>query len=316
MKALIRKPWVRGGVATVVIGVVAYFFWRSLSSNWDNLQSADLTLGWWALWATLLFVLAVGVSGWLWGRIVQRLDRKHLAGAEGVRVHFGSWLLKYVPGQAGFVVNKVLWGKKRGTSRILVLISVVYENAFLLLGSTVPMLAILLVARATGDGVPQAVWLTLAAVVPLAVITHPAIFRRAVGLLAKRTLKREVPREYFLSTRATWQFQLAYLMPRVINGVGIVIIAVALAQAPPESWIPLAAAYAIAGAIGIVAVFVPSGLGVRESAFVLFATPYLGLEHAIIVSLAARVLATAADLFIAAVYGVLTAQHKRTERLS
>lgn len=309
-----RKQLVRGSIGVAVVGIVAYFFWQALSDNWASLQQADLSLGWWALWATLLFVLAVGISGWLWGRIVGRLDQQPLGRTEGVRVHFGSWLLKYVPGQAGFVVNKVLWGKKRGTSRILVLISVVYENAFLLLGSTVPMLAILVVARATGDGVPSAVWLTIAAVVPLAVLTHPAIFRRVVGLLARRTLKREIPAAYFLSTRHTWRYQLAFLAPRAVNGVGVVFIAVALADASAESWIPLAAAYAIAGAIGIVAVFVPSGLGVRESAFVLFATPYLGLEHAIIVSLAARVLATVADILIAAVYGVLTAIKKRKER--
>ena len=311
-----RKQFLRGAVGAIVIGVVAYFFWQALSNNWESLQETELSLGWWALWATLLFVVAVGISGWLWGRIVGRLDQRPLERTEGVRVHFGSWLLKYVPGQAGFVVNKVLWGKRRDTSRVLVLISIVYENAFLLLGSTVPMLAILLVARSTGDGVPSAVWLTIAAVVPLAVLTHPAIFRRVVGVLARRTLKRQIPREYFLSTRHTWRYQLAYLTPRVVNGVGVVFIAVALADAAPASWIPLAAAYAIAGAIGIVAVFVPSGLGVRESAFVLFATPYLGLEQAIIVSLAARVLATAADILIAAIYGVLTALKKRKERLS
>ncbi|MEX0914055.1 MAG: lysylphosphatidylglycerol synthase domain-containing protein [Demequina sp.] len=300
----------------VVVGVVAYFFWRALSDNWASLEQTDLSPGWWAVWSTLLFVVAVGLSGWLWGRIVGRLDQRPLGATEGVRVHFGSWLLKYVPGQAGFVVNKVLWGKKRGTSRVLVLISVVYENAFLLLGSTVPMIAILLVARTTGESIPSAVWLTIAAVVPLAVLTHPVIFRAVVGLLARRTLKRDIPSAHFLSTRHTWRYQLAYLAPRIVNGVGVVFIAVALADATPESWIPLAAAYAIAGAIGIVAVFVPSGLGVRESAFVLFATPYLGLEQAIIVSLAARVLATAADVIIAAVYGVLTALKKRREGIS
>ncbi|WP_062210403.1 lysylphosphatidylglycerol synthase domain-containing protein [Demequina oxidasica] len=310
-----RKRLLRTGLGVLVIGVVAYFFAKALADNWDAIQDADLSWGWWAPAALVLFVAAVAISGWLWGRIVAVLSGKHLPVRESIRVHFSSWLLKYIPGQAGFVVNKVAWGKRRGLSRLLVLISVVYENAFLLLGSTVPMLAILLVARA-GDGeITHAVWFAVAAVVPLIVLLHPAVFHRIVNLLARRTLKREVPPEYFLRTGSVWKYQLAFLLPRVINGIGVVAIAIAVADAAPSSWLPLVAAYALAGAVGILAVFVPSGLGVRESVFVLFATPYLGLEQAIIVSLAARVLATVADLLIAGAYGLLTASAKRRGEL-
>jgi len=306
-----RKRLLRTGLGILVIAVVAYFFAKALIDNWGAIQDAELSWGWWAPGALMLFVLAVAISGWLWGRIVAAMSGQHLPVAESVRVHFSAWLLKYIPGQAGFVVNKVAWGKRRGLSRLLVLISVVYENAFLLLGSTVPMLAILLVARA-GDGeVTHAVWFAVAAVIPLVVLLHPAVFHRIVNVLARRTLKRDVPPEYFLRTASVWTYQLAFLLPRLINGIGVVAISVAIAGAAPSSWLPLVAAYALAGAVGILAVFVPSGLGVRESIFVLFAAPYLGVEQAIIVSLAARVLATGADLLIAGAYGLLTASARR-----
>lgn len=311
-----RKRLVRTGLGALVIAVVAYFFTKALADNWEAIQQADLSWGWWAPAALLLFVVAVATSGWLWGRIVAALSQRPLSAAESVRVHFLSWLLKYIPGQAGFVVNKVAWGKRRGLSRLLVLISVVYENAFLLLGSTVPMLAILLVARA-GDGeVTHLVWFAVAAVVPLIVLLHPAVFHRIVNVLARRTLKRNVPAQFFLPSLSVWRYQLAFLLPRVINGIGVVAIAGAVAGAAPSSWLPLIAAYTLAGAVGILAVFVPSGLGVRESVFVLFAAPYLGLEKAIIVSLAARVLATVADLLIAGAYGLLTASAKRRGQLA
>jgi hypothetical protein len=306
-----RKRLLRTGLGVLVIGVVAYFFAQALADNWDAIQDADISWGWWAPAALVLFVLAVAISGWLWGRIVAALSAQPLSALEAVRVHFSAWLLKYIPGQAGFVVNKVAWGKKQGLSRLLVLISVVYENAFLLLGSTVPMLAILLVARAGDGDVTHVVWFAVAAVVPLVVLLHPAVFHRIVNTLARRTLKRDVPAEYFLPTASVWRYQLAFLLPRLVNGIGVVAISVAVADAAPASWLPLIAAYALAGAVGILAVFVPSGLGVRESVFVLFATPYLGLEQAIIVSLAARVLATVADLLIAGAYVTMTASARR-----
>ncbi|WP_430868062.1 lysylphosphatidylglycerol synthase domain-containing protein [Demequina aurantiaca] len=306
-----RKRLLRTGLGVAVIGVVAYFFATALADNWGAIQDAELSWGWWAPAALVLFVVAVGISGWLWGRIVAVLSQQHLPAKEAVRVHFSAWLLKYIPGQAGFVVNKVAWGKRRGLSRLLVLISVVYENAFLLLGSTVPMLAILLVSRAGNGDVTHVVWFAVAAVLPLIVLLHPSVFHRIVNRLARRTMKRDVPPEFFLPSKAVWKYQLAFLLPRLVNGIGVVAISVAVADAAPTSWLPLVAAYAIAGAVGILAVFVPSGLGVRESVFVLFAAPYLGVEQAIIVSLAARVLATVADLLIAGAYGLLTASARR-----
>lgn len=301
----------RTAIATVIIGIVAYFFGTALADNWDSLREEDLSLGWWAVVATAMFVLAVAVSGLLWGRIIHRLDDQPVTATESIRVHFASWVLKYVPGQVGSVVNKLLWGQKRGSSRVLVLISVVYENAFMLLGSTIPMLAILVIARGDEVEISGTVWLVLAAMVPLALTTHPAVFHRVVSLLGRRLLKAEVPREYFLPFGPTLGYQTAFLIPRAINGVGIVVIAAALADAGPESWVPLGAAYAIAGAAGLLAVFVPSGLGVREAVFVLFAAPYVGVEMAIITALVARLLATIGDAAIAGVYGTLTLLSKK-----
>ena len=57
-----------------------------------------------------------------------------------------SWLLKYIPGQVGAVVNKVLWAGKKGVSRSLVIVTFIYENVFLQLASIVPSVAILLVS--------------------------------------------------------------------------------------------------------------------------------------------------------------------------
>ncbi|WP_061961337.1 lysylphosphatidylglycerol synthase domain-containing protein [Demequina flava] len=304
-----RRPWWRPVIAIAVIGAVAWFFGTTLAENWDSLQEQDLSLGWWAAGATLLFVLAVAVSGALWGRLVHTLTHERIGLKESIRAHNRAWLLKYIPGQVGFVMSKVVWGKARGLSRLKILLSVVYENAFLLLGSTVPTILILLLARGGDTAVSATVWIAVAAMVPLALAMHPAILSKVLTVLGKRTLGRAVPASALLTTGSALRYQLAFLLPRVINGVGVVVIAVALADAAPSSWIPLAAAYALAGAVGIMAVFVPSGLGVRESVFVLFAAPYLGTEMAILVALIARVLATFADIIIAAIYGLLSIGH-------
>ncbi|NTW42780.1 MAG: UPF0104 family protein, partial [Cellulomonadaceae bacterium] len=56
---------------------------------------------------------------------------------------------------------------------------------------------------------------------------------------------------------------------------------------------------------GILAVFVPSGLGVRESVFVLIATAYMPVEQAIVIALLARLYSLIGDGVVALVYAVL-----------
>ncbi|MBN2176314.1 MAG: flippase-like domain-containing protein [Demequinaceae bacterium] len=302
------KRLLRGAAGAAVVAIVALFFWRALRDNWAEIREIDLSVGWWTAGTVALFVAAVAVSGSLWGRIMTRLEGRGVPFLEAIRVQFASWLLKYIPGHVGLVVNKLLWAKGRGTSRLLLVLSVVYENAFLLIVSVVPMVPLLLAWRALGGeglSLSSTVWVGLAVLVPVLVVTHRRIFSLAVNAIAKRTLGRTVPDKHFLSFGESLAFQVGFLVPRVLNGVGICLIASALSDAGPGSWVPLSAAYALAGALGILAFFVPSGLGVRESVFVFFAVQYVPLEQAIVVSLAARILSTVGDAVIAIIYAGL-----------
>jgi len=147
--------------------------------------------------------------------------------------------------------------------------------------------------------------LPLLAVVPLLLIANRRVFKLMLAPLVKRALKRDVPDEYFLSTPATVSYQLGYVGPRLMNGLGYVFVVASVTDVAPDAWLPLAAAYMLAGAAGLLAVFVPSGLGVREAVIVLFASQYMPLGTAIITSLLARLLSTLADALVAAIYAGL-----------
>lgn len=283
-------------------------FWRALADNWDEVSRRGLSFDWSWLAVLVLFAVAVPVSGLLWGLIVRRLEPGTPVGArEAMAVHSSSWLLKYIPGQVGSLLNKVLWGQRKGISRLLVVISFVYENVFLQLASIVPSIVILVLAA--GVGVFQdnagAVLLPLLAIVPLVAVSNRAVFSRLLRFAGRRFAKDGIPDNYFLRTPDTLLFQLAFVVPRIINGVGFVLLAASIAPIGPEDWLPLAATYAFAGAIGILAVFVPSGLGVREAVIVIFASQFLSLPDAIILSLLARLVSTLADALIALIYGGL-----------
>ncbi len=295
----------RWGLTVVVVGVVGYFFAVSLWRNWDQISQEQLSFD--PLWvvATIIFALAVPLTGLLWARIVRALDATARVGAaEAIAVQCASWLLKYIPGQVGSVVNKVVWAGKKSISRTLVVISFVYENVFLQLASIIPSVAILLISlgpQIFGDNATLLL-LPLLVLIPMALVLYKPFFHKVVNIPARRVLKQDVPEEYFLGNGRTLLAFFEFLGPRALNGIGFVMIAATVADIGPAEWLPFAAAYVLAGAIGILAFFVPSGLGVREAIIVLILSQYIPAPEAIIISLLARLLSTVGDAIVALIY--------------
>lgn len=298
-------------LTVLLVVVVAYFFGKSLYRNLDALKDIDFSVNGWTISSVLLFALAVVSSGVLWGRMVSQLSGIRVPDLEAIRVHSSSWLLKYVPGQVGSIVNKVAWAKGYGISQMLVTLTFVYENVFLIVGSMVPPTIILLFTGTLDLTGNHALLAALLSLIPLVGLTSKQVFSWMSNIVARHTIKREVPSEYFLESGQSLKYQLWYLVPRVVNGLGVVAIAKTMFDPAPSTYLPLACAYIIAGAVGILAIAVPSGIGVRESVFVFLALPYISSSEAIVLSLAARLWATLADVVVAAAYFGLNGYLKR-----
>lgn len=300
-----RKRALRWGLTTLVVGVVGFFFARALWDNWDQIQAEQLSFDWLWVASVAVFAVAVPLTGLLWARIVRSLDRAaHVTFSEAVAVQCASWLLKYIPGQVGSVVNKVVWAGRKGISRTLIVISFVYENVFLQLASIIPSVVILLLSlgpQIFGENVTLLL-APLLVLIPLIAVTYRPLFHRIVSIPARRALKQDVPADYFLGSWRAALFSLEFVGPRVVNAVGFVMICATVSDVTPAEWLPFGAAYALAGAIGILAFFVPSGLGVREAVIVLILSQYVPVAEAIVISLLARLLSTIGDAVIALIY--------------
>ncbi|MGZ0710521.1 lysylphosphatidylglycerol synthase domain-containing protein (plasmid) [Coraliomargarita sp. W4R53] len=299
------KRALRWGITVFVIGVVAYFFATSLWNNWDQIQEEHLEFSWLWVLATAIFAIAVPLTGLLWARIVRALDSDaRITAVEAIAVQCVSWLLKYIPGQVGSVVNKVVWAGKKSISRTLVVISFVYENVFLQLASIIPSVIILLLSLGPeifGENVTLLL-VPLLLLIPLGAVLYKPLFHKIVNIPARRALKQNIPAAYFLSNRRTILSLVEFIGPRILNGIGFVLIAATVTAVTPDMWLPFAAAYVLAGAIGILAFFVPSGLGVREAVIVLILGQYIPVPEAIIISLLARLISTLGDAVVALIY--------------
>lgn len=312
---LFKNKAVRQALAVIVIAVVAYYFYASLQKNWASVREIQFGFDWYAIAAIVIFGFAVVTSGWLWGLMLNiqiRAAGHRISLLEAVRVHTASWLLKYIPGQAGSLVNKVVWANTRGISKQITVISFLYENIFLLIASFIAGIPLLFVTR-DSDIVAQNLLYVVAALVLLVIgliSTRTKIMHRLLGHLLRRLSGHTVTPDLFLSYWQVVRVQALYLLPRVLNGIGAVFVAISFLFIPEAAYIPIAASYIVAAAIGMLALFVPSGIGVRESVFVLLVGNTIPTEQAILIAIIARFYSTIADIGLAGLYLLIKSRRK------
>lgn len=288
-----------------VIGVVAYFFAVSLRENWDDVVEAQLTFSWWWVAAGVLFAAAVPLAGLLWRRLLIALEPGiRVTRREAIAVQCASWLLKYIPGKVGAIANKVVWAGKKQVSRVLVVVTFAYENVFQQVVSFVPGLLIL--AATVGVEVlgrnATTFLLPALALLPLVLVVYKPVFHRIMSTAVRRLRKQEVPERYFLATPQLLRFLIAFISPQVLNGLGFVLIAATVVELTPQEALAFAAAYVLSIAIGVLAIFAPSGLGVREASIVLILSQFIPAAQAIVIALLARLVSTASDALVAILY--------------
>lgn len=289
--------------AWLVVGLVAILFARALQRDWDNVRDTVMTISWVSWTSILFFVVAVVVSGVLWGRIVTRLSGQRVTLHDAVRIHAASWLLKYVPGQVGSLVNKVAWGSKHGYKKKLIATSVLYENVLMVFASLILSVPLLFVAasKLTDSTI---VW-ALVMIVPMFVVCNQRVFYTLLNVVLKAAKRKPLLRDELLTSRQIFENTLYYMIPRILNGIGFIVIASAMFTVTPDMYVPMASIFIFASIIGMLALFVPSGLGVREGIIVLFASAYMPTEQAVVLALVARFFTTVADLGVLALYLLL-----------
>ncbi len=279
-------------VAVVVLALVA----RTVAGNWTSYRSLHVTLqlrlGWLAASvASLGLVSALQIESW---RVILAGWAQRLRFLSGARIWFLANLGRYVPGKVWSVAGMVVLAEQEGVQRWAAAASAVAVQA-LGIGT-----AAALVAAATPHAASP---LRLAGAVLLACLT--------IGLLAWKGALARLGR--MVGATAEWR---ALPVGAVLASAGLTLLGWAVygfsfwalgrgLGLPPA--LPLADAagvFALGYILGLLALFAPGGLGVREGVFYVLLTPYLGTGGALALSVASRLELTVTEA--AAGLGALT----------
>jgi len=261
LPAVLRRRRVLVGLQIAFVAVVLAFLGWALRDVWSDaiprLADADpLTL------AAALLVLAayycLFVVGWQW-----------ILAAFGIRVPYrlalqaemASMLAKYVPGGIWTPLARIMWLRRAGRveSTSLVLSSILLEAGL----SAVAGILVFTAGLAAVEAVDAPLLPLFAFGVVTAVLLHPRVFTALARALFRRFDAPEPPR---LPYRALVGLLAYYALTWLVGGAALYLLLRSLDADPGLETIPyLGGAAAVGAIVAVLAVFAPSGLGVREA---------------------------------------------------
>jgi uncharacterized membrane protein YbhN (UPF0104 family) len=279
-------------VGWVVTGVVLFFLGRFGWSNWHKIRELEFEIRGDALVLSMM-VLAVYFLGraWLWHFLTTRY-RIDIPLKRSMGAWFLSQLGKYIPGKVFMYVGRLYYYAREGRSKALFSLCFVVETMATILSSTV----VVLIALAQ-SGLPELrpyEPLLFVALIALVVSLHPAVLgwltNRGLRILGRSAI------EFTPRGRDTVLFVLLYSVNWLVFGLAFFLFINSIYRIGAEHILYLAGAFSAASLIGMLSVFVPSGLGVREGVLIVMLAPIVSVEAAIVISLASRLWFTATEL--------------------
>jgi uncharacterized membrane protein YbhN (UPF0104 family) len=270
------------------LGLVAYLavrlwhLWRSDSIDLRRLESTSFVL------AVLVSVAAVASYGLVWPYLLRRLGSP--ASPSWIGLFFSSQLGKYVPGSVWQYAGRVGLARGRGVPGGAAFASVVTEVTF----SAVAAALVALLALGGAGG--EVAW----AAASIAALALVATGRRPVISLLQRVLPTTA-REHVSAAVSVGPSAMAlYIAVWAVYGMAFWLTAHAYVGAPPSQAPLYVGVFALGWLVGLVAVFAPGGVGVREAVIVGLLSGRIGPANAIILAALSRIVLTGVDLLAGA----------------
>jgi hypothetical protein len=283
----IRGWWLRAAkiaVSLIVLALIA----RSLARNWSAFRSVEVSLaphiGWIALSAITVFVTyALQIESWRrvlagWG---QRLSFRDAA-----RAWCLSNLGRYLPGKVWSVAGLVVLAERAGVRRSAAAVSAFAMQA-IVLGT-----GVVLIAVATPHAA-KPVLLIGSVLVAVAIIGLLAWRRSGIWLGSLARSREPLPP---LPASSILPASILMLTSWATYGMSFWMLARGLLSTSALSVPAAMGLFALGYLLGVVAIFAPGGIMVRELALVGFLTPLIGSGGAVALSLASRVLLTLTEV--------------------
>lgn len=272
--------------------------------NIDYSQFTAIEWNWYFVGIATFFGLAMRFwQVFIWINLLHNLGAKNLKPhlAQLTFVYAKSWLGRYIPGTAPWILGKIFFASKHGIAKSKLAVSSLLEGALQIAVVMVVSLAILLFdARLAKLGSTMTI-LIIGALIVCVISVWPPIFNRIVSLAYKLVRKKQLDPEHLASNKTIMQGALLYVVSALFSGTALFFIAKAIDPQLDLSNLPYVIGLSnLAGAMGMLAIFAPSGIGVRDGIILALLSLIMRPEYALAATVAARLWDVVIDLLFVA----------------
>lgn len=304
-KAVITA-WVRRLLVVLVLAAAVY----QLAGQWDEVAEALVSLPWQSVVLSFFAVLV----GLFLGAVVWKIVLSDLGApvsyTSAAKFYLVGGLGKYVPGAVWAVLLSMELAKQAGVNRARSFTAGLVATGMGVVASLITGLAALPVVLRDSES-KQLLWLFGLLLIGL-VFLHPKLLTWLVNLVLRLLRKQPVERRFtgVEVLKATGVAVLIY----VFYGVHLWLLANSLGSPGIDTLVLCVGTMGISMTAGLLAFFLPSGIGARELVITAALVTVLPSAQAVALALVSRLLFTVADL--ASAGGAALAAHFQDRRLS
>lgn len=267
----------------------------ALVASWDDVVDALPRVGVARFAASTLAAIVAGVLLAVgWRVLLADVGKRDVALGEAVATYSAAQLGKYVPGSVWTVVVQMALTRRYGIARRAVVSAFLVQIVLFVVAAVIS--AAVTLPWVDAEQLRTRWWL-LAAAPALCLVLVPRV-QRALLALAGRVLRREVDVP-MPSVSANLRSLLVSLLACAAYGVHLAVLAGPLStERTMAVLLQSTGAFALGWAAGLLVIFAPAGLGVRELVLTLTMGAVMSSEHTAALAVLSRVGAVIADLVL------------------
>ncbi len=278
-----------------IVTAIFIFLGRMVWENWNELGGTPIALRFFPFaTGTLVFAFSYFIQLWAWYLITLKLGIT-LSIRETMESWFYSQLGKYLPGKIWLLLGRFYLYESKGKSKKLISTALYFEMVTIIMAGGIIFFASLFLFKEAPSFFlgGQIGWAILLLGIAFLLI-YPGFLQKIMNRFLIR-FKREtitLPISYCDVLRILSICILAWL----IGGVGFYLFVDSLYPVPSRYFLFFTGSLAVSSTLGLVAVFAPGGLGVREGALVYLLTHLIPAPIAVILSVMTRLWMTLIEI--------------------
>jgi uncharacterized membrane protein YbhN (UPF0104 family) len=296
-KAIMDKINPKNVISCLVVSLILFYLLSFLYKNWLKVSTFDFHLKY-----NYLFISMVLLFGFFflrvycWKLILKKMNI-FLSFKKSIKVSFLSMMGRYLPGKVWLILGKIYLSGKEGVPRVEAFASVVMEIMLEVVASIFFFFFFLFSVMEQPLLSFKVIYALVLIMIAGLVFLYPGVFYRVINIFLYRWKGEEI--KPCISYRDIIQLFVFYNFIILFQGIAFYFFVNAICYVPLDKILGLTGSLAIAGALGALSFFTPSGLGVREGILALLLSSYVISPIAVLISLLARLWVTLGEVICA-----------------